>query len=439
VSLRLCHESRAVLVASLGALPAMAVAAGLVLTGDYSGKVVWTSIGLVLLGWALGAWTLKQHVVRPLHGLASVLGALREGDFSVRGRGASNQDVLGQAILEANTLADILQRQQMRAVEATQLLRKVMDEMDAAVMAFDQTHQVKLANPAAERLLGAPVERLLGRKAAELRIATLLEGEVPRTESLCLAGGPGPWEIRRREFRQGGLPHVLLMVNNLERALREEERVAWQRLVRVLGHEINNSLAPIQSVAQSALSLMRRSPPPLDRDADVVEGLNVIARRSESLVRFMDGYAKLARLPPPTRTSLDLRGVLRRVAGLETRVPVLVEAGDPVVAQADQDQVEQALINLVKNAADASLGRGTPVQVELGRTREWVEIRVLDQGPGLGATRDLFVPFFTTKPEGTGIGLVLARQIAQAHGGTVTLTNRGDGPGCRAVFSLRAH
>ena len=291
--------------------------------------------------------------------------------------------------------------------------------------------------------MARPSERLLGFTAAELGLAGCIEGESARTVELSFPGGVGRWGLRRGSFRQDGLPHDLIVLSDLSRTLREEERQAWQRLIRVLGHELNNSLAPIQSVAQSMESNLQRAQ--IDTPAaskiesvldDLRQGLAIIRSRTEALGRFMAAYARLARLPQPTLAPVDLRELVRRVAELETRVPVQVLEGPPVIISVDRDQLEQLLINLIRNAAEAVLETRGEVLVKWSVERSRVQLSVIDDGPGLSNTTNLFVPFFTTKPGGSGIGLVLCRQIAEAHGGSLTLENRQGCRGCEARFLM---
>jgi signal transduction histidine kinase len=324
----------------------------------------------------------------------------------------------------------------MGALEATTLLRKVMAEIDVAVFTFDHEHELKLVNLAAADLLAQPVERLLGLTAAQLGLDECLEGETPRVLNATFPAGPGRWEIRRSSFRQGGRPHELLVLSDLSRVLREEERQAWQRLIRVIGHEMNNSLAPIKSIAGSLTGIVDRQPPPPDWQDDLKRGLTVIASRSESLSRFMTAYARLARLPAPRPQPIEVASFVSRVAGLEQRIPVAIAPGPEVTVHADSDQLEQMLINLVRNATDAALETKGGVRVGWRRHAANFELWVEDDGPGLANTGNLFVPFYTTKPGGSGIGLVLCRQIAEAHGGTVTLENRAAARGCRATIRL---
>jgi len=433
---RLSHDGRVFLMALAAGFPAVAVALGLVWTGDHTPKVEWTLTTLVVSTWLGFAFSAREQVVRPLHTLANLLAALREGDFSVRGRRALPGDALGTALAEVNELGQTLREQRLGALEATALLGKVMAEIDVAVFAFDEARVLRLVNRAGERLLGQPSVRLLGRDAEALGMSRLLEGEAPRTIDAKFPGAGGQWELRRGGFRQGGRPHELIVLTDLQRALREEERQAWQRLVRVLGHEINNSLAPIRSIAGNLQETLRRSPRPPEWDQDVGRGLAVIGRRAEALGRFMTSYARLARLPPPKLAPIDVAAWVKRVVELEKRLAIEVLPGPQVSILGDGDQLDQLLINLVQNAVEAALETGGGVRLTWEQRAGQVEVSVVDDGPGLADTANLFVPFFTTKPGGSGIGLVLSRQIAEAHRGALSLRNRSGHRGCEARLRL---
>jgi two-component system, NtrC family, nitrogen regulation sensor histidine kinase NtrY len=435
---RATHQRQVLRLALLTGLPGFALGMALLWTGGLAPWLRWALTAAAAALWIGFAAALRRRVMYPLQLLANQLGAMGAGDFTLRARGAGTHDALALALLEANALSATLAEQRMGAMEATALLRKVMEEIDVAVFAFDGGARLRLVNRAGERLLGQPRERLLGQHAAEVGLAFALEGESPRTLNHAFPGGDGRWQIRRDPFRQGGHSHRLLVISDLSRALREEERQAWQRLIRVLSHEINNSLAPIQSIAGTLQDLAGREPPPPDLRDDVRRGLGVIGARARVLARFMAEYARLARLPPPTRARMEVGEWVRQTAGLETRLPVQVVAGAPAEIDADRDQLEQLLINLVRNAADAALETGGGVRAGWGRHGETVEVWVEDDGPGLSGTANLFVPFFTTKPNGTGIGLVLSRQIAENLGGTLTLQNRPDARGCIARLVLPA-
>jgi two-component system, NtrC family, nitrogen regulation sensor histidine kinase NtrY len=417
------------------ALPGALISLIFLWTGDITPKVQWT-LSVIIVAFCLGfAFALRERVILPLQTLSNLLAALGEGDFSIRARGARGGDPLGEVMIEVNTLVETLRHQRLDALEATTLLRKVMAEIDVAVFTFDEERELKFVNRAGARLLAQPAERTLGRHADDLGLEDCLEGEAPRVINTAFPGGVGRWEIRRSSFRQGGRPHELLVLSDLSQPLREEERQAFQRLIRVIGHEMNNSLAPIKSIAGSLETLIRRDPPPADWRDDARSGLNIIATRAESLSRFMQAYARLARLPQPQMEPINLGDLVQRVASLETRIAVRVVPGADVVINGDAAQLEQLLINILHNAAEASLETKGTVTVGWRDLAECVEVFVRDTGPGIMNPTNLFVPFFTTKPGGSGIGLALSRQIAEAHGGSLTLANRA-GPGCEALLRL---
>ncbi|HTG62145.1 MAG TPA: ATP-binding protein [Terriglobia bacterium] len=436
---QLSYDLRILVMALLVGLPGGLVALLLLWTGDYGSKTRWTLALLIVSFWWGLALALRERVIRPLQTLSNLLAALREGDYSLRARAWRGEDTLAEVMVEANALGEVFRDQRLGALEATTLLRKVIQEIDVAVFAFDGEHRLRLINRAGEELLAQPVERLMGLTAEELGLADCLQGEPTHTLQRKFPGAPSGslrWGISRSTFRERGLPHYLLVLSDLSQALREEERLAWQRLVRVLGHELNNSLTPINSMAGSLAGLLNREPRPTDWEDDMKRGLRVIAARSEALSRFMGAYARLARLPKPRLQSLDVGPWVRRVAGLETRLGVTLCPGPEISIQADGDQLEQLLINLLRNGVDAALETKGGVEVGWRKNATHLEVWVKDEGLGLSNTANLFVPFFTTKPGGSGIGLALSRQIAESHGGTLTLENRRDAPGCEARLRL---
>jgi len=430
------HERRVFWLALAGGFPAVALALGLLWFGDFTPRTQWTLTILVAGVWLACATIVREHVVRPLQTVSNVLAALRERDYTLRARGSNPEDALGLLLLELNSLGDDLRAQRLGALEATALLRRVMDEIDVAIFAFDAAHALRLVNRSGAALLARAPEQLLGRDAASLGLATSLAGDTPRVDTLTFPGRAGRWEVRRGTFRQSGLPHQLLVLTDVSRALSDEERQAWKRLIRVLSHELNNSLAPIKSIADSLLALITRDPAPPDQREDLRKGLGVIASRSESLSRLMAAYARLARLPAPRLERVAIQDWVRRVVALETRRPVTIRPGPNVAIQADGGQLDQLLINLVRNAVDATLEGNGVVEVGWETRNGRVDVWVRDEGPGLADTANLFVPFYTTKPDGSGIGLALSRQIAEAHGGALTLTNRSGQRGCEARLSL---
>jgi nitrogen fixation/metabolism regulation signal transduction histidine kinase len=429
-SARLNFEARVLLGALLVAAPALLALLGLAWWVEPN-VTRWLPWALPLLLLTLGlAWRLRQSVAYPLYTVSNLLEALREGDYSLRGSRARRGDAIGEVIWEVNALGRTLREQRLKVEETLALLTKVLQSIDLALFAFDHDERLRLINPAGERLLNVSSEAAIGRTAAELDLVDCLAVQGAATVRRSFAGNSGSFEVRRATFRESGLPHQLVVITDLSRALREEERAAWQRLIRVLGHELNNSLAPIKSMAGTLASLIAREPLPGDWRDDVRSGLQVIGDRSEALTRFMLGYTTLARLPPPARREVDLGEIIARVARLEQRAPVRLLDCEPLRVDVDPDQLEQVLINLVKNGAEAAMPLRGGVELRWSRRGGRAVIEVLDEGAGLANTDNLFVPFFTTKPGGSGIGLVLARQIVEAHGGALHLGNRADRSGC---------
>jgi len=433
------HETRVLLLALAGGLPAVAAVVILLAVEGRQLRVQITIDGLLILLWLSFCFAARNRIAGPLRTLANLLEALREGDYSIRARVDNPKEPLGEVMQQVNAMAATLRDQRLGALEATALLRKVMEEIDVAAFAFDPGQQLRLVNRAGERLLAQPAERLLARDATSLGLAEYLGGAAEQTIRRAFPGLTGRWGIRRSQFREGGVPHQLLVVTDLTRPLRQEELQAWQRIVRVIGHELNNSLTPIKSIAQSLADLLAADPRPDDWNQDMSRGLTVIATRSESLSRFMSSYARLAKLPPPKFGAIEINALLLRASSLETRQRVFFEEGPPLTFQGDIDQLEQALINLIQNGVDAAEANGGRVFLHYRQLPAALEITVRDEGPGLPNTANLFVPFFTTKRGGSGIGLVLSRQIAEAHGGSLNLRNAADGPGCEALITLPLH
>jgi nitrogen fixation/metabolism regulation signal transduction histidine kinase len=397
----------------------------------------------LMLGWVFAVSLLMEQITRPLQTLANVVAALTEDDFSFRARGGQRNDAVGDLALEVNRLAGMLQGQRAGALEARALVERVMRSMQSPVLAFDPDGRLRLLNAAGEKAFELNTKTALGRSARDLMLEKLLRVSDDDVISIGEGQQPVRWVVKRTNFRIRGVPHTLLVLSDVSAALREEERVAWERLIRVLGHEINNSLTPIKSIAGSLRGRLAAFTTVSSEKGDFERGLEVIENRSESLNRFLQAYRQLMGLPAPKLCEVRLNALIERVAQLECRVTVTVASNSDVFLHVDPDQVEQALINLVRNAADAALSPDATktdfprVDISWQIAGAEVIIAVVDNGPGLSNAANLFVPFYTTKPGGTGIGLVLAQQIAQAHRGSVQLTNRSDGQsGCKADLRL---
>ncbi|HEX2122209.1 MAG TPA: ATP-binding protein [Thermoanaerobaculia bacterium] len=436
------YERRILGTALLAVIPLVCAVTLLVWAGDFPPVVTWTAVLLIAATVGVATVALREVVVYPLKTLANIISAVREEDYSIRAREAADGALFSEVMLELNELSATMRQRHLAALEAAALVRAVIAEVDAAIFAFDAASRLELVNRAGERLLGLSADRLLGRTAAEIGVGDLLDTIEASTVERSFGGVTARWSVRVSTFRREGELHRLLVIADISRALRQEEIRAWQRVVRVVGHELNNSLAPIKSIAGSLEEAIATETIDPRVHASLSRGLSVISRRADALARFLSAYSELARLPEPTLRAVDLGAVVRRAVALDRRLDVTVEAGPAVKLEADEDQLEQVIINLVKNAIDAALESGGGVTVAWRTTGDAAELSVLDEGPGLAATANVFVPFFTTKPGGSGIGLVLGRQIAEAHGGTLILRNRADHAGCEAVLRLplsRAH
>ena len=451
---RLLYERRIGLFAFLVALP------GLVVGGIFIWQQSWTLeskfalMFAVLFVWWLLAMALQEQTTRPLQTLSNVISALREEDYSFRARGAATDDALGELSLEVNALADLLADQRIRAIEAAALLRRVVEEIEVPLFTFDPDQTLRLVNSAGERLLQQPSVRLLGRTAREIGLAACMEAESETVVPLPFQGPNARWLVRRSSFRQKGVPHTLIVLSDVSRALREEERGAWQRLIRVLGHELNNSLTPIKSIAGTLRAQISHARTEAGPTEDFERGLSIIETRADSLNRFLQAYRRLAQMPPPIVRKTLIAPIVQRVAALEAKLPVQVLPSPPVELMVDPDLLEQMLINLTRNAVEAALEPRHPVPAHNGAasassrngeprvvvrwelTEKDLVLTIEDNGPGLGNPANVFVPFYTTKPAGSGIGLVLSRQIAEAHGGSIELSNRADQQGCQARVML---
>ena len=392
------------------------------------------AIALIECGRRLAVFSLK-----PIDAASTVVEALRDGDYALRFR-SGRSGVLGDLAYSINALADLLHSQAAENRESGLLLAKVLEEIDLPVFAFRDDGQLTLSNPAALALTGLSLQS--GISAEALGVEKLLSGPLPRSVRLVFPAGSGRFLIKRRAFRLQGIPHQLLVMAEVGSVLSAERREAWQSLVRVMSHEINNSLGPIKSIAETWRTQVNDPERKLSRES-LGQSLDLIARRAGSLSRFVGVYASLARLPEPERKRTQVKSLVEKACALESRIDIQL-SGDELEFELDPDQVEQALINLIRNAAEAvesarSQRTDGDCRITWQQQGRSLVIDVIDNGAGLPESDNLFVPFFTTKPGGSGIGLLLVRRIAELHGGGFELLPRGDGlTGAQARFWIAA-
>lgn len=422
--------------------PAIVLSLVLLWSNSYSFDHKLEATVLVLLLWFGLSASVRDKVVHSVQVLSNVISAVQHEDFSFRAKGAVQGDAFGDLAVEINNLAQALEQERLGATEATNLLRKVMSEAGAAIFAFSPDLRLRFINRAGEAFLASSEAQLVGRTAEELGISDLLDPSPSDTISRSASGIERRWIVRRTHFRQQGVQHGLVLLSEASEALRTEERIAWQRIIRVLGHEINNSLAPIKSIART---LARQSANLALKGGigdNFRQGLQIIEGRAESLNQFLQSYARLAKLPVPAKRVVPVDALVARVVSLEPRLQVAVDSGPNVDINVDPGQIEQALINLIKNSVEAILATGDNKSAPDAVTVSWkatasdLELLIRDRGIGLLDTENLFVPFYTTKQNGTGIGLILSRQIIEAHGGTLTLRNCAEHAGCEVQIKL---
>jgi two-component system, NtrC family, nitrogen regulation sensor histidine kinase NtrY len=335
---RLSFERRLRLWLYLMGLPTFVLVAIELNERHIDSSIQWIALPSLAIGWLFLVSLILEHIIRPLQTLANVVAALREDDYSFRARGARRNDAMGDLALEINALAGMLQVQRVGAMEAMALVERVMKSMQSPVLAFDPDGKLKLLNTAAEQTFRVHAP---GRAAAASKqdLDRLLAAQDNDLLSLSHSQRPARWVVKRTTFRLRGIPHTLYVLSDVSEALREEERLAWERLIRVLGHEINNSLTPIKSIAASLRSRIAAAVNSPDEEDDFARGLEVIEDRAESLNRFLQAYRELMGLPAPKLQSISLGSVIRRVAQLETRVPVAVITSGDITIFADPDQL----------------------------------------------------------------------------------------------------
>lgn len=387
----------------------------------------------------LSVWQSTEYEFRNVYNL---IDAVAQGDYSFRGLTHTGDSALNDVIKILNSLASNIQQQRYKSEENFLLVKKIVDHIDVAIIAFSHDASIQLLNPAATRLLNINANDLFTKVPDRLRIILDIEPGETHVVSFQL----GRFRIHKEQFVLDGMVHNIAFVTNLSRILRREERKAWKNLLRVISHEVNNSVAPLSSYSSVLIKQVeaREIDPRLQEE--LVEGLTVIKNRARSMADFVARYKDISKLPEPVLQAVNIEDIVRRVAQLFPAGKVQFE-GYSTIFHADPNLLEQALINVVKNGIEATEAHKVVTEpigsrVECGAWISWTskpsgfEIHISDAGGGIQSIENLFTPFFTTKKSGTGIGLIISRQIIESHNGQLALTNRQDSQGCLAVISL---
>jgi len=397
----------------------------------YAKTLLTTLLSLNVFGFA---WLIKQQLKFQFQTLSNLVEAVRGGDFTLRGKQRSLDDPLTELTGQINLLSSSLSEQRVASEEAYRLLDKTIAHINVAIFAFDASNKVKLVNPAAGRLFACQYQQLFGKSATNLSLSDFLTGEQSQLIEHTFPGGSGRWQIRLDSYRDKGIQGKLLFITDLKTVLREEELKAWKNLIKVISHEVNNSLYPINSISQTLSKLVNREPLADDWKEDISEGLSVIGERANNLTDFIKRYAKVAKLPEPNKSIFSMSQLLNQTAIIQSnQKEINIDEHSKVNMElfADQSMMEQVMINLLKNALEA----GAPVDLSWGENNSTQWVHITDNGVGIKNPANLFVPFYSTKPEGSGIGLVLCQQILDKHQGSITIENRNTG-GCLVSLHL---
>lgn len=421
---------------TLWPLPPLLALAGLAAPAPGSAAALaWTAAPLLPLAWLLAGW-LSAPLARLLRALEGAVLSYRDGEFgsSIAADAPGATDDMRALLRLHAELGQALREQRQHLAQRELLLDTVIQHTPVALLLCDAAERVVFANLAARQLLAE------GRSLVGTELRSLLDAAPPALREAIQAGKDGLFSLEidgseerfhlsQRQFRLQGRPHRLRLLRRMTRELSRQEVDSWKRVIRVISHELNNSLAPISSLAHSGAELARRGQ--LERLPQVFAS---IGERASHLHGFLSGYAQFAKLPAPHLAVVEWPSLVERLAahyGFALQGTLPAEPG-----RFDAAQIEQALINLLKNAHEAG-GPAEAVQLGIAQQGQDVRLMVADRGPGMSEAvlAQALLPFYSTKRSGSGLGLALAREIAEAHGGRITLANR-EGGGLSVTLTL---
>lgn len=389
--------------------------------------LTFTTVAFILtVSLAVGLVAIRKLLSRQFMGVSNVLESLSNGDFTSTLTHGDTNSAWSELQFEVNRLAKKLHNQRISSVESDNILDKLIEEFDIPLLVIDRSDALVNINQAGTALFSLSKGELLGLSYHQLRLAPLAEAKGGSLVEFTFPRRSGRWEVKRNVFRKSGSRLTLLLLNDLSRTLREEERRAWQRMLRVISHELNNSLSSITSIAETLRDNSHKLSP-----KQMHKSMDIIAERGYQLQKFTESYSQLAKLPEPEIEIIDLPVLITKCCDVVVGRFDICQT--PLTIKADNSQMQQLFINIIKNAREAS-PHDAVVSINWAENHYGVQVNVLDNGTGLLSCENIFVPFYTTKPGGNGIGLYLCKQIAENHNGTLTLKNRHDAQGC--VVSL---
>lgn len=386
-----------------------------------------TAILLIIAPYCLYAWRVKEAIKTPLLGLSASLEAIRHEDYSLRVKPNFNEGAIKSLSDEVNFMADDLRGRKLQYDQQAVLVLNLIEQLATPIAMFDQQGRLNHANDAFSLWCGLPWQQ--SKLSSARRLGLAYQSKAANSWQILDKRVASLWQLRHSEFSMAGERYQLVVLTNIEKIVNETERVAWHKMTRVLSHEINNSLSPIKSLAHSLIDVFSK----YSADESAREALNVIASRSESLMQFVNRYASLNQQYQVNKSVFNLEKLLEKIVALFDHEIVLESCN--IAINADAVLVEQVLINLIKNAIEVS-AQDARITVSAEQAKVGIQVKVIDAGSGIKNPDNLFVPFYTTKAEGKGIGLVLSRNMIEQQGGRLSLQNRADNRGAEALIWL---
>lgn len=391
--------------------------------------LVWITLLLFILPpYLIIAWKVKTSLSTPLNSLSASLEAIRHEDYTLRTKPKFTDGAIKSISDEVSLIADDLKARKLNYDRQAVLVFNLIEQLATPIAVFDPNGRLHHGNDALSVWCGVPWRQAKQRRAEQFGLRFNASGDQQPWE-IADQYRAQHWQLRYSEFSLSGERYQLVVLTNVEQLIKSTEKDAWQKMTRVLSHEINNSMAPIKSLAASLLELL----PETQDNPKVKSALEAIVNRSDSLMRFVERYASLKQVYDLDIKSFSFDALMEKVSALFARD--IHYRSNGIQIESDPIMLEQVLINLIKNAAEAS-PKDSTIEVSVKKVNALITISIKDSGTGIANTDNIFVPFYTTKSDGKGIGLALCRNIVEQLHGRLTLKNRADRLGAEAVICL---